>query len=80
MVYAEVGLSMIPRLPYLQNAVKAYHEQFDQNGTCPDHIHYIQWMRNQGVIMPIKIDRDIDSVRIEFTDSMYETMFILRWA
>jgi hypothetical protein len=67
---------MIPRLPYLQNAVAGFNKQF-----CGyTQKQYIEWMRDQGVIMPIKMEGDIDSVRIEFTDPESETMFVLRWA
>jgi hypothetical protein len=68
---------MIPRLPYLQNAVSGFHKQYHR-GTQSE---YIKWMKNQGVIMPIKMHGlDIDSIYIEFTDPELETMFILRWA
>ena len=67
---------MIPRNPYLQNAVTGFHEQFG-NSTQK---HYVAWMESQGVIMPIKMQGDIDSVCIEFTDPESEAMFILRWA
>ena len=72
---------MIPRLPYLQNAVAGYHKLYPSSITEPNDFNsYVQWMRDQGVIMPIKMEGDIDSVRLEFTDPESETMFVLRWA
>lgn len=76
MVFVFIEIRMIPRLPYLQNAVTGFHNQYG-NST---QLHYVQWMRDQGVIMPMSMDSDIDSVRIEFTDPESETMFVLRWA
>jgi hypothetical protein len=72
---------MIPRLPYLQNAVSGYHKLHPSSIWYPNAYNsYIQWMQEQGVIMPIKMEGDIDSVRIEFTDPESETLFVLRWA
>lgn len=64
---------MITRLPYLQNAASWFYSNINDGS-------YIQWMKNQGVIMPIKMQGNIDSVCIEFTDPESEAMFILRWA
>ena len=70
---------MIPRNPYLQNAVAGFHKQFSNRARTQRK--YIAWMKDQGVIMPIKMHGgDIDSVCIEFTDPESEAMFILRWA
>jgi hypothetical protein len=70
---------MIPRLPYLQNAVSGYHKLYPLDVNKPFN-HYVQWMKDQGVIMPILMDGDIDSVRIEFIDPESELLFVLRWA
>jgi hypothetical protein len=68
-------------LPYLQNAVSGYHKLYPSSITEPnDYNSYIQWMKDQGVIMPINMASDIDSVRIEFTDPESELLFVLRWA
>lgn len=69
---------MIPLHPYLQNAVSGYTHLFGI-GT-KSHEHYIQWVKDQGVKMPIMMEGDIGSVMIEFTDPKLETMFILRWS
>jgi hypothetical protein len=72
---------MIPRLPYLQNAVSGYHKLYPSSIDEPiAYNSYIQWMKDQGVIMPINMASDIDSVRIEFTDPESELLFVLRWA
>ena len=71
---------MIPRLPYLQNAVSGF-QKLNEIETIK--IGYVNWMREQGVIMPIVAAgsyTDIDSIRLEFTSPELETMFILRWA
>lgn len=64
---------MLPRLPYLQNAVAGY----DWNDAQSE---YVDWMRSQGVIMPIEMPGDIDSVRIEFVNEEAEIIFKLRWS
>lgn len=66
---------MLPRLPYLQNAVAWFYKNIDNDE------HYIAWMQHQGVIMPITYMGDtIDDIRLEFTDPQKEFMFMLRWA
>jgi hypothetical protein len=72
---------MIHRLPYLQNAVSGFHKQYPSGVNEPNSYDtYIQWMKDQGVIMPISMTGDIDSVRIYFTDPESELLFVLRWA
>lgn len=74
---------MIPIRPYLQNAVRGYEEQ---NSTRIDSFYpisvernnkYIQWMRDQGVKMPIIGHA---GTMIEFTDPKSELIFILKWS
>lgn len=78
---------MIPIRPYLSNAVRGYEEEtgvrIDTVWPTPEEIHrrYIEWMRKQGVRMPIGADAiKYDDKMIEFTDPKLELIFILRWS
>lgn len=69
---------MIPMYPYLQNAVSGYNQLFE---TVPkSYQHYRSWLQQQGIVLPIMMDDDIRSAKIEFTDPKLETMFVLRWS
>jgi hypothetical protein len=76
---------MIPIRPYLRNAVIGYYKvsgcSVDAAMADSHYLKYIEWMRNQGVKMPIGADAVLsDDKMIEFTDPKLELMFVLRWA
>lgn len=65
----------LPRLPYLQNAISGYYK------IEPNSRNYTDWMRDQGVKIPIGIGfTNIDDVVIEFDSEEQEMWFALRWS